>query len=867
MVEPQDFVDPKWVERASSCLLIPQALLQKALLVRTLKIRGQPNMDVALKRQEASDARHALAKFIYGAMFDWLVIKINKSMSSNTSNSKSIGCLDIFGFEIFKHNSFEQLCINFTNEMLQQHFNNQTFKLEEAIYKAEKIQFQHVEFIDNKPMIELITNKPDGILPLLDEELVVPQGSDKTFVSKLHQAQKSNPVYKTVLKNPDHFIVKHYAGEVIYDTENFLDKNRDTLTDDLSEAVRGSTNPLINQLFPPDQVTSTADKKSSLSKQFQIQLQNLMATLNKTEPHYVRCVKPNETKAPRMFVPKNCFEQLLYSGVFEAVSIRKQGFPFRLKHDVFAKRYGVILNATVTPDVPGCKQILAALKFPKENVQIGTTLILYRADEHKKLELDRSIKVMTQQINEKLQQLCAINASGLDKAAKEEYFDKLAMSVRQADEFRLKGPVADKARKLLDDYIEARMDPQTRAMLEDAIKTMDMKKLSAALAEAAVHGYRTSLTRKASELLEQVSDAEAALTASIEQVDIEMLDRSLKMCADFKYGVGSVPRAKQLRADIAKTNTELESAKGSKDHIQLQNALQMADGISLDTLLVNECRALYKKVLDARAQLESAQAAVEQYAMEAALAVADGFGYRAQLVTEVRHLCERVGRINVESEAAKDTLEEDHVRICVQAADEIGMHSEWLTYFRQLVNGDYDAFLEAQYNKACQLQDPDRAIRIAMKRKDLLVQSKGSQFVLNQYQKLKSPQAWGNEKMFGKEKRAANFLKWQDSVIHSPLLAHNIQDKNKRSDIRKTTRVCFESIMKHMGQKKSKQRPGLRTAELLRHGLRLSEIRAELYIHLLKQIDSNIAPNAGFLNCCEEVSHAVLGRQSHWRGS
>jgi len=136
-------------------------------------------------------------------------------------------------------------------------------------------------------------------------------------------------------------------------------------------------------------------------------------------------------------------------------------------------------------------------------------------------------------------------------------------------------------------------------------------------------------------------------------------------------------------------------------------------------------------------------------------------------------------------------------------------------------------------------------VRIAIKRKDLLVQTKGSSFVLAQYQKLKSPQAWGNEKLFGKEKRAATFLKWQNDVIHSPLIAHNIQDKNKRSDVRKTTRVCFESTMKQMGQKKSKAKPGLRTAELLRHALRLPEIRSELYIHLLKQIDTNTAPNAG----------------------
>jgi myosin heavy subunit len=576
-----EVVDKKPVANAAKCLQISEDVLLKALTFRTLKIRGQEPMDVPLKLNEASDTRHALGKFIYGNLFNWLVIKVNKAMNPpGGAVGRSVGCLDIFGFEIFKHNSFEQLCINFTNEMLQQHFNNQTFKLEEAIYRQEKISFKSVAFIDNVPMIELITKKPKGVLPLLDEELVVPKGSDKTYCEKLIKEQGSNKVFKRVMKNPDHFIIKHYAGEVEYDTHGFLEKNRDTLTEDLLEAVKKSTNKLMNELFPPNQETDgKKSKKASLSKQFQQQLNNLMTTLNKTEPHYVRCVKPNQIKANRVsdpagsFDPMPCYEQLMFSGVFEAVSIRKQGFPFRLKHDVFAKRYGVLHpSGSVSGDRSGCQQIVEACKLNKENVQTGTTLMLYRAEEHKSMELNRSIKVMTKEINEKLEKICSESPG----SNKEEYFDRLAMAVRQADEFRLKTPTSDKARKLLDDYIEARMDPNTKRLLEEAVRTMEKPKLEKALSEAALHGYRTSLTRKCSELLEQVSDAEAALTASIEQVSLEMLEKSLEMCAEFGYTGGKHGEAKQLCDDIKRYTSELESAKASKDHVVLQSALDGA---------------------------------------------------------------------------------------------------------------------------------------------------------------------------------------------------------------------------------------------------------------------------------------------------
>jgi myosin heavy subunit len=180
----------------------------RAMLIRELRIKGQATTDVKQGMTEASNTRDALAKFIYGNLFNWLVVKINRAMGVPPKGCKSIGILDIFGFEIFKENSFEQLCINFTNEMLQQHFNAHTFKLEEQVYKQEKVAFKHIDFIDNQPVLDLIEAKGKGILPILDEELVVPKGSDATFLAKLHNTHEkaSAKYYKKVLKNPNQFM-------------------------------------------------------------------------------------------------------------------------------------------------------------------------------------------------------------------------------------------------------------------------------------------------------------------------------------------------------------------------------------------------------------------------------------------------------------------------------------------------------------------------------------------------------------------------------------------------------------------------------------------------------------------------------------
>jgi len=263
--------------------------------------------------------------------------------------------------------------------------------------------------------------QPFGILPTLDDETIVgDRGSDQNFMAKLRKNNKTNPVYQNDPKSKVHFIVNHYAGKVRYAGLGFLEKNRDTLTTDLVELLQTSTQPLVNQLYPPNKAVSSKEKKASLSKQFQSQLNTLMRRLNKTQPHYIRCVKPNNDKRPKYFVPRNCFEQLKYSGVFEAVAIRKQGYPFRLSHAEFASRYGIICKSRASGSPKDtCRAIIKELKLSSDNVKVGVGRILYRAEEYRKLELDWSIKSRHTEIRKNIDRMVGKNPDGMSKEEKE----------------------------------------------------------------------------------------------------------------------------------------------------------------------------------------------------------------------------------------------------------------------------------------------------------------------------------------------------------------------------------------------------------------------------------------------------------------
>ena len=263
--------------------------------------------------------------------------------------------LDIFGFEIFEVNSFEQLCINYCNEKLQQHFNAHVFKAEEDCYREQEITYDEVKFVDNQDVLDLIELKLSGLLPMLDDECKVPRGSDMAYLEKAAKAHGTNPRFKARVKGKENeFGVNHYAGTVHYDVRGFMEKNKDELLLNIKELLQSSTNNFIQVLFSdefgasrngPAATTggpSGAKDKVSQAFQFRSQLDKLMNTLNATAPHYIRCVKPNSVKKARIFEANICLQQLRYAGVFEAVKIRQQGFPFRWTYELFYKRYRCI---------------------------------------------------------------------------------------------------------------------------------------------------------------------------------------------------------------------------------------------------------------------------------------------------------------------------------------------------------------------------------------------------------------------------------------------------------------------------------------------------------------------------------------------
>uniref|UniRef100_A0AAY5JWK3 Myosin VIIAb n=1 Tax=Esox lucius TaxID=8010 RepID=A0AAY5JWK3_ESOLU len=347
---------------------------------------------------------------IYGRLFVWIVDKINAAIfrpPSCESNivRRSIGLLDIFGFENFIVNSFEQLCINFANENLQQFFVRHVFKLEQEEYNLEDINWQHIEFTDNQDALDMIANKPMNIISLIDEESKFPKGTDATMLYKLNSQHKLNTNYHPP-KNTygTQFGIQHFAGVVYYETKGFLEKNRDSLHTDIIQLVHSSKNKFIKQIFqadvamigrltrvicrceegtaPPLVVLLWSDGKRSptLSSQFKRSLELLMRTLNVCQPFFVRCIKPNELKKPMIFDPLQlltlelCVRQLRYSGMMETIRIRRAGYPIRYTFGEFVDRYRVLMPGVK----PANRQVMEAVLGRDDDWQIGKTKIFLK---------------------------------------------------------------------------------------------------------------------------------------------------------------------------------------------------------------------------------------------------------------------------------------------------------------------------------------------------------------------------------------------------------------------------------------------------------------------------------------------------------
>ncbi|XP_060255485.1 unconventional myosin-VIIa isoform X6 [Ovis aries] len=394
---------------AASLLEVNPPDLMNCLTSRTLITRGE-TVSTPLSKEQALDVRDAFVKGIYGRLFVWIVDKINaaiyKPPSQEVKNSRrSIGLLDIFGFENFAVNSFEQLCINFANEHLQQFFVRHVFKLEQEEYDLESIDWLHIEFTDNQDALDMIANKPMNIISLIDEESKFPKGTDTTMLHKLNSQHKLNSNYIPPKNNHEtQFGINHFAGIVYYESQGFLEKNRDTLHGDIIQLVHSSRNKFIKQIFQADVAMGAETRKRSptLSSQFKRSLELLMRTLGACQPFFVRCIKPNEFKKPMLFDRHLCVRQLRYSGMMETIRIRRAGYPIRYSFVEFVERYRVLLPgvkpAYKQDDLRGtCQRMAEAVLGTHDDWQMGKTKIFLKDHHDMLLEVERD-KAITDRV-------------------------------------------------------------------------------------------------------------------------------------------------------------------------------------------------------------------------------------------------------------------------------------------------------------------------------------------------------------------------------------------------------------------------------------------------------------------------------------
>uniref|UniRef100_A0A8C5FVF2 Myosin-9 n=1 Tax=Gadus morhua TaxID=8049 RepID=A0A8C5FVF2_GADMO len=398
----------------------------RAILSPRIKV-GRDYVQKAQTQEQAEFAVEALAKASYERMFRWLVMRINKALDKTKRQGASfIGILDIAGFEIFELNSFEQLCINYTNEKLQQLFNHTMFVLEQEEYQREGIEWSFIDFgLDLQPCIDLIERStgPPGVLALLDEECWFPKATDKSFVEKVVQEQGGSPKFQKPKKLKDNvdFCIIHYAGKVDYKADEWLMKNMDPLNECVASLLNQSTDKFIADLWRDvdrivglDKVAGMSDSMHGAFKTrkgmfrtvgqlYKEQLSNLMTTLRNTNPNFVRCIIPNHEKKAGKLEPHLVLDQLRCNGVLEGIRICRQGFPNRIVFQEFRQRYEILTPNSIPKGFMDGKQacvlMIKALELDPNLYRIGQSKVFFRAGVLAHLEEERDIKVTDVIIN------------------------------------------------------------------------------------------------------------------------------------------------------------------------------------------------------------------------------------------------------------------------------------------------------------------------------------------------------------------------------------------------------------------------------------------------------------------------------------
>lgn len=576
---------------AAEQLGVDGAALDKSLCYKNIGAREDIFVNYSLAG--AADARDGLSKALYGKLFDWLIQKINAALLANVGGGAgagaskkdkitNIGVLDIFGFECFTTNSFEQLCINFCNEKLQFHFNEHIFKLEQEEYASEGITVEHIEFSDNQACLDLLELKSTGLFSMIDEEINIPRGSDEGFLSKAITKHSSHVNFsKPSPRDKDArqvFIVHHYAGKVPYNVTSFLEKNKDALHQDIRACMTSSSNPLIASLLPaPAAKTggrgSAKAKQLTLGTQFKNQLVSLMATLNATEPHFIRCMKPNDEKRGDLFQSNMMLAQLRYAGLLEVCRIRQIGYPVRKAFGEFVFRYRC-LALTAAKDHTTLLAALSESGLAREGQwQIGHTKVFMRNlqqsqfEEAREAALKEVVTKMQAQARRFILRCRYLNyvkiLAQVKAAIASRNLETLDTALTEVQELpNIGGKGAGLHLKVVQEAmtLKERLELELRVtgLLEDGIKERDFPALQSAVKMADEMSFETPLVAKAKELMARIQEEK-------------------KVIADLKAAVEARDKAKLIELIAKAEGLELQDSEMYKQATALKARMEEED--------------------------------------------------------------------------------------------------------------------------------------------------------------------------------------------------------------------------------------------------------------------------------------------------
>lgn len=636
------------------------------------------------KADEVKSTIDALAKHLYEKLFQFIIERINASLADgNHLSERFIGVLDIAGFEIFEINSFEQLCINYTNEKLQQFFNHHSFILEQSEYLREDIQWEYIDFgLDLQPTIDLIeTKQPMGILEILNEQCIIPKATEDTFMTKLLETWGNNKAKQfKPNKVRSGFIIDHYAGLVEYNIEDWLQKNKDPVSENVLQLMPESSNEFMRKLFS-DVLSASPQKRlngpklKTVTQKHKEQLSNLMEQLGSTEPHFVRCILPNLNKKANKFDKELVLNQLRCNGVLEGIRIARAGFPNKMTFAEFFARYSVLDTVDVfTKNAKSnCELILKHIKLDADSFRLGITKIFFKNGILGHLEELRDLS-----IKRKMTSFQSIVRGQLARIK-----IKKQIAIIQASQ------VVAKNFQTLDELVNEGKSPWLKLflclkpMLEDSVKVLDSKEMNESLKKingklketetekSALESENASLKERLNVLEDEimkVQDTYATKMDTLRTLQREDSSRSSKL-SEVTRQLGEIKTVSEtLSADKAMLSAKLDQTERTVKEL-LEEIEVLKQKLEDEKLKASSVALTSKKIAELQKELEETNIALSKLRDEIS-------GHKAKLEQSERTVKELS---KVETEAASKsskiaTLEQRIESLLVEQKSVLNTH-------------------------------------------------------------------------------------------------------------------------------------------------------------------------------------------------